>query len=90
MTAPQSCQPEAATPYQHVCSDVDCCYQGQPSFRGCGCYKTREQMMAARIEELTKLLGSSAAVAQDAVNVLVAGSNPASPATSSMPLEDQK
>lgn len=50
-------RPMSATPYQHVCPEVDCIYYGKPTNGGmCGCHRTREQVMLARIEALEAAL----------------------------------
>lgn len=47
----------------HKCSDPECCFFGQITFKSCGCHKTTEQLLVEQRDALLvacKLLLSSA------------------------------
>lgn len=53
MVAPVLSSQPIAERLRHVCPEADCIYYGKPTTPGaCGCHRTIDQMMLARIEEL--------------------------------------
>lgn len=54
----------------HRCTTEDCPYLGQPTFRGCGCHKTSEQLLLEQCDELLAVLK---ALAKEHHDILASG-----------------